>query len=60
MFVINTDMGYIAGQLHKNLIFVEKQDARQFTHEQIKAFGEGIAADLHDYYCVEWCLVEQI
>lgn len=60
MFVINTDQGYIKGQLHKNLMFTVKEDARQFTSEQIKAFGEGIAADLHDWYLCEYVLVEQV
>jgi hypothetical protein len=60
MFIINTDMGYIAGKMHDGLRFTVKEDARQFTVDQIKAFGEGIALDLHKYYCAEWCLVEQV
>jgi hypothetical protein len=60
MFVINTDQGYLSGELHKNLRFVIKEDARQFTAEQIKAFGDGIAADLHDWYKCEWIHLEQV
>jgi hypothetical protein len=60
MYIINTDQGYVSGTLHKNLNFTTKQDARQFTVEQINAFGEGIAADLHDWYLCEWCLVERV
>jgi hypothetical protein len=60
MFVINTDQGYIQGQLHKNLHFTTKEDARQFTAEQIIAFGDGIAADLHDYYLCETVTLEQV
>jgi hypothetical protein len=37
-----------------------KEDARKFTAEQIKAFGDGIAADLHDYYCCESVNIEQV
>jgi hypothetical protein len=60
MFVINTDQGYISGQLHKNLRFTIKEDARQFTVEQIKAFGDGIVADLIDWYKCESVTIEQV
>jgi hypothetical protein len=61
MFVINTDQGYLCGErLHKGTYFGMKEDARQFTAEQIKAFGEGIAADLHRYYCCEYVDVESV
>jgi hypothetical protein len=61
MYVINTDQGYLCGeQLHKNTYFGMKEDARKFTAEQIKAFGDGIAADLHDYYCCESVNIEQV
>jgi hypothetical protein len=60
MFVINTDQGYIDGTLHSNLRFTIKEEARQFTAEQIKAFGEGIAADLHDYYLCQEVYIEQV
>jgi hypothetical protein len=60
MFVINTDQGYISGELHKSLKFVIKEEARQFTAEQIKAFGDGIAADLIDWYCCTEIYLEQV
>jgi hypothetical protein len=61
MFVINTDQGFLSGQLHKSVKFVAtEEEARQFTSEQIKAFGDGIAADLHDFYCCQEVYLEQI
>jgi hypothetical protein len=61
MFIFNTDQGYISGTLHQNLRFqCDKSKARRFTPEQIKAFGDGIAADLHDYYSCEWVHIELI
>jgi hypothetical protein len=61
MFIFNTDQGYLCGEkLHHGTYFGTKDQARRFTYEQVKAFGDGIAADLIDYYCCENIYLEQV
>lgn len=57
MFIINTDQGYINGDLHNGLQFVEKENARTFTESELNNFK---TYDLITYYCSEWVEIEHL
>jgi hypothetical protein len=60
MYVINTDQGYIKGDMHNGLYFTIKEEARQFTYEDIILYGDSIATDLFEFYCCENVGVEVV
>jgi hypothetical protein len=46
MFVINTDQGYIAGEFHNGLKFVDKPEARRFTYDELTTYKKEILNEL--------------
>lgn len=61
MYIINTDQGYITkGLPHEGLMFGLREDAKQFTYDDIESFGNYTAAELKEYYLCEEVLFEQI
>lgn len=60
MFIINTDQGYIKGELHNGLQFVEKEDARTFSNVEIELFADSMIEDLHTYYSCEKVEIEAL
>jgi lipid-binding SYLF domain-containing protein len=60
MYIINTDMGYFAGELHNGVKFVEQKDARRFTYDELATNKDDFFNDLKKYYCVEEYQIEYI
>ena len=60
MYIINTDMGYFAGELHNGVKFVEQKEARRFTYDELAANKDDFFNDLKKYYCVEEYQIEYI
>jgi len=49
-YVAVTDRGYIKGDNYQGIEFVTKENARQFTNEEVHVYGRSIAADMFDFY----------
>lgn len=60
MYIINTDQGYFAGELHNGAKFVEKSDARRFTYEEIAFRKNELFHNLRKYYCCNELQIEYI
>jgi hypothetical protein len=56
ILVAKTDRGYIKGDLHSGVEFVDKENARQFTLEEASCYRDSIVADMFDFFdCKEFC-----
>lgn len=57
--VAKTDKGYIKGDIHVGIEFVDKENARQFTEREATTYRDSIVADMFDFYdCKEFCFEE--
>lgn len=60
-YVVKTSRGYIKGDLRSGVIFVDKENARQFNDVEIALYGESIAQDMFDFYdCKDKCEFELV
>jgi len=58
-YVAVTDRGYIKGDNYQGVEFIDKENARQFTNEEVVVYGNSIAADMFDFYkCNEFWFEE--
>jgi hypothetical protein len=58
-FVINTEKGYLKGDLLQGIEFVsDKKDARKFTQTEIQLYGQSIAQDLGEFFQVYYLEAE--
>lgn len=60
MFIINTDQGYIAGEIHLGLQFTTLENARTFKDSEFEVYGGSFIKDLHTYYLCETVEIEYI
>lgn len=58
--VVWTDKGYLKGDIHQGVSFVEKDDASVFTEDQALIYRSSIADDLFEFYDVREMRFEQL
>ena len=60
MYIINTDQGYMAGEFHNGLKFVDRPDARRFKFDELHFYKKEILNDLKEHYCCTEIQIEYI
>jgi len=54
-YVAVTDRGYIKGDIHQGVEFVDKESTRQFTEAEALLYEDSIGHDMFDFYeCKEF------